>query len=277
MTLTVIFKKGFDVLNLANNHILDHGYENAKKTEKLLDERGFITIGSPTSPHEKIKIINQKGKKIGFLGYNLCEQKNKSNISDIFRDIKNSKKLVDVLVVSLHWGWRNEHMTEPSQEQILLGRKIVDQGADIILGHHSHVFQPVELYKGKVIAHSLGNFIFDMWRLENRIGGILEILIYENLEFSVKIIPIIQTDYKVEYYEKHTEKMNDLIVEKIESSFTREEYKKKLNKKKKQHNREVFCYYLFNMYKFSIRLHFHYLKELLPKGVKIIFSKFKNI
>jgi len=260
---------GFDVLNLGNNHIFDHGVENAENTEKILRKNDFNIIGSPTNAEEKLLVVKKNDLKIGFLGYNLCDQENKTEVSKVLDDVKNSRDEVDLLVVSLHWGWGKEHMSIPSKEEIKLGRGIIDNGADIVLGHHSHVFQPVEIYKGKVIAYSLGNFIFDQWRIENKVGGILEIYINENFEMRVKLIPTIIDDYKVKVYED-TNKQSSLIVDEIEPILSDEEYKKELRKKKKKHNREFLDYYIRNVHKLSFRVNKQILKELAGK----VFRKF---
>jgi len=253
----------FDVLNLANNHILDYGKKHASKTEKNLKNNGFEIIGSPSSNKKRLSILTIKDIDIGFLGYNLCNQKNKTEPSNVVAEIKENKELVDILVVSLHWGWKNEHMHIPSQDQIKLGRKIIDNGADIILGHHSHVFQPIELYKGKVIAYSLGNFIFDQWRIENKIGGILEIFIDENLGITLKVIPTILENYTVKVHEDYLGKMNDFIIDEIEIMLDEKAYKKESRKKRREHRREFLSYYIRNFHKMSPKVHFEILKNFV--------------
>jgi len=198
----------------------------------------------------------------------LCEQENKTEISKILEKVEKSKSEVDLLIVSLHWGWKKEHMPMPSKDQVKLGHKIIDQGADIILGHHSHVFQPVELYKGGVIAYSLGNFIFDMWRLENRLGGILEISIYENHDMNITVFPTIIKKYSIERYDTYSEKIEDLIVDKIEPIPNNEKYKKEVRKKKKKHNREFLSYWIQNFYKLSLKVNYCILKETMNRFFK---------
>jgi poly-gamma-glutamate synthesis protein (capsule biosynthesis protein) len=76
----------------------------------------------------------------------------------VFRDLKKFKSDSNLLVVSFHWG--GELLTMPKEYQIMLAHQVIDAGADVILGHHPHIIQGVEIYRGKVIAYSLGNFIF---------------------------------------------------------------------------------------------------------------------
>lgn len=246
----------FDILNLANNHILDYGKENVRETVNLLEEKNFKIIGAPYTKYEsKLQIFDIKDKKIGIIGYNLCNGGKKSEVSDILHSINIFEKLVDILIVSLHWGWNYEHNSKPSPEQIELGHTLIDKGVDIVLGHHSHVFQPVEFYHGKIIAYSLGNFIFDMWRDENKRTGIIEILINPNNEISVKIIPLVQVHYKLNIMSKDKNNMNHLIVKNIKDIPNSNRYKKEANKIRKKHNKEIIYYYILNFYKFSLAFH----------------------
>jgi len=261
---------GFDVLNLANNHILDYGKDNAAYTENLLKKEDFTVIGSPNSTKEKLEIMRVNGVDIGFLGFNLCEQENKTEISKILEKVEKSKSEVGLLIVSLHWGWKREHMPMPSKDQVKLGHKIIDQGADIILGHHSHVFQPIELYNGGVIAYSLGNFVFDMWRLENRLGGILEISIQEDLEMSVMVKPTLIKNYRVKPAEKYFDKMENFVCEEIKNPMSNEKYQKELQKKKRQHKKEFFNHYLNNCFHLTLKVNYKYMREFFTKGLQII-------
>jgi len=175
--------------------------------------------------------------------------------------IKKNCNSVDITIVSVHWGWGYEHMHTPSPEEIKIGHEIIDNGADIVLGHHSHVLQPIELYKNKIIAYSLGNCIFDMWRKENRIGGILEIYIDSENNFSVNILPFEQVDFQIKMdMSKIDEFNNSLIVKKITSEPKYYEY---TNKKRKEHQKEVIKYYLTNFYRFPLKINLFYLNDLL--------------
>lgn len=121
----------FSILNLANNHILDYGDEKVHETVSTLEQCNIRYLAAPnTSSEYDIQIFQIKNKKIGFLGYNLCDQGKKHNISTIINSIKSNKKLVDVLILSLHWGWGYEHNNYPSPDQIDLGHKLIDEGVD---------------------------------------------------------------------------------------------------------------------------------------------------
>jgi gamma-polyglutamate biosynthesis protein CapA len=267
----------FNIINLANNHILDHGKKKAMETKKLLEEQNIQTIGSPNSNTDEMVIFEIKNKKIGFLGYNLCPVGSKKvNVTDMVKSIKKNSGLMDITIVSVHWGWGYEHMTIPAPHEISIGHKIIDSGADIVLGHHSHVLQPIELYKDKLIAYSLGNFIFDMWRKENRIGAILEISIDTNNNISINIIPSEQINYQIKLKLSKSEELNKyLIFEKIKSE-TYENYRSHANKKRKKHQKEVLNYYLANFYKFSLKINLFYLNNLKSTFIERTLSIFKR-
>jgi poly-gamma-glutamate synthesis protein (capsule biosynthesis protein) len=158
---------GFDILNVANNHILDLGVEGFRETLESLDRCGLHHIGasvSSSAPREAL--ICKAGTTIGFLGYTIGRFRvprairiNKLKRRDVLKDIDRLKQECDVVVVSLHWGTENVYY--PSPGQIRLAHELVDRGATLVLGHHPHVIQGVEEYKNGLIAYSLGNFYFD--------------------------------------------------------------------------------------------------------------------
>jgi len=183
---------GFDVLSVANNHTLDYGRAGMEDSLRRLQEANIIPVGAGLNAHEafSVKIKEVRGTKIGFLAFtNLGPEvwgagndspgiawvgaKDKEQIT---QHIKNAKEAVDLLVVSFHWG--EEYASRPNTFQISFGQALVDAGADIVIGHHPHVIQPVERYRGGWIAYSLGNFVFDQGFSEETMKGLLlEILI----------------------------------------------------------------------------------------------------
>ncbi len=163
---------GFTVLSLANNHAMDYGAVPLSNTQRLLAEQGIATFGSGTDIDQARRplIVVKNGIRFGFLGYGTAHAKSvyatdrKAGVApirpdDIEEDIEELRPKVDVLIVSLHWGI--EYESKPTKQQRALAHDIIDWGADMILGHHPHVMQGIEVYKGKIIAYSLGNFIFD--------------------------------------------------------------------------------------------------------------------
>ncbi|MDO8601361.1 MAG: CapA family protein [bacterium] len=166
---------GFDVLSLANNHAFDYGKSALEDTLLRLKTAGIDYVGAGFNGKEAfspiIKEIN--GTKIGFLAYTdlgsvywtATESSsglaliNLEYFENIKQDIKKAKSQVDILIVSLHSG--EEYIQEPGQAQINFAKSAIDEGADIVVGHHPHIVQRNEIYNGKYIFYSLGNFVFD--------------------------------------------------------------------------------------------------------------------
>lgn len=171
-------ENGLFVLNLANNHIMDYGVSGLKKTLRLIKANSLQSVGAGLNIHEAGKelIIEVKGRTIAFLGLT----SNKPNIGAIIADasrpgspsfenvesicshIKKLHKKVDIICVSLHWGY--EYFKYPSYSQLMIAHSLVESGANYIIGHHPHVVQGVEMYKGSLIMYSLGNFFMPPFR-----------------------------------------------------------------------------------------------------------------
>ena len=156
---TDILKEGsIEAVNLANNHSMDYSAKGFTDTVSTLDHARITSFGD-----NKIAVYEKKGVKIGLIGVNtlgpLEEGVNLDKLlSDLNDTIKALKKETSLIIVSIHWGTENESTV--TQEQRELGRFVVDMGADLVLGHHPHVIQPYEMYQGKCIVYSLGNFVF---------------------------------------------------------------------------------------------------------------------
>ena len=161
---SLLKSSGFNVLTLANNHIIDCKEEGIKRTREALDKEGLVYVGLGEGRQE-VKIVEVDNRKIGFLAY--CKpiyffKKVKGPYvidSLIAKDVAKASQEVDFLVVCLHWG--EEYEKEPSLKQIELAHSLVDAGADIIVGNHAHHIQKIEEYNGGIIAYCLGNFVFD--------------------------------------------------------------------------------------------------------------------
>ncbi|HEY8500269.1 MAG TPA: CapA family protein [Clostridia bacterium] len=163
---------GFNMLNLANNHTMDHGAKGLTDTMNKLNEYGIAWFGAGSNIKEASSpvFVNIGGTTIGFLGYSAFppegyfHTQEKPNISmldesSMGESIINARKKCDFLVVSFHWG--REFDPYPDNTQKNTAYIAIDNGADIVIGHHPHVCQGVEEYNGKYIFYSLGNFIFD--------------------------------------------------------------------------------------------------------------------
>ena len=160
---------GINMVNCANNHSADFGFEGILETIRHLDSAGIrhIGIGRNFSEAREPVIYEKNGIRTAWIGYGGVKDfiatryqpgTNSRNEKYILRDIKKTRPIVDWIIVVLHWG--EELETEPDINQIEMAHRIIDSGADMIIGHHPHVLQGIERYHGKVIAYSLGNFVF---------------------------------------------------------------------------------------------------------------------
>lgn len=173
--LTVLKDMKFNVLNLANNHIFDYGYEAAKDTISILDSMNiqYTGFGENMAQARRPAILRVRDKIISINGYSWSHEWVESvpeatydspgvchlDIDLIKEDIKKAKEELkaDIILISLHWGEGKSHFPRPLS--IHQAHAIIDAGADIIVGHHPHCLQGYEIYKGKPIFYSLGNFL----------------------------------------------------------------------------------------------------------------------
>ncbi len=214
-TLDAIKYAGFHMLTTSNNHCLDQGKKGLLNTISAIEERGLINIGTYKEPVEDIFMMDINNIKIALLsytygfngmGYTLTEEEQKYMVRKIDEDRiehdiqKTKDKGADIVVVFIHWG--NEYQREPSEEQINLGRKMVQWGANIILGSHPHVIQRSEIiqYNGKdnYIIYSMGNFLSNQRRetMDNKYteDGVMVKLILEK-DYSKKQTIIQDIEY----------------------------------------------------------------------------------
>ncbi len=154
--VTLIKENSFNLLNLANNHAFDCWENGLNDTKNKLIASKINYFGEPNL--EKGYFTKEIGdKKVSFIGIDLTSRSN--NMEEYYALANRLKNSSDFLVVNLHWGV--EYDLKPSEEQKDVAHKLIDNGADLIIGHHPHVIQPVEIYKNKAIFYSLGNFVFD--------------------------------------------------------------------------------------------------------------------
>ncbi len=159
---------GFSVLNIANNHILDAGFEGAESTITTLRNAGIQVTGG-----ERIANLARHGKKIAIPGFSYKASPYACTILDIQgaqETVSRLKKDHDIVIVSFHGGAEGKHalhipkgdetfLEENRGSVIKFARAVIDAGADMVIGHGPHVLRAMEVYKGKLIAYSLGNFL----------------------------------------------------------------------------------------------------------------------
>lgn len=141
-----------EAVNLANNHTFDYGDVGFKDTKKALEDNNINYFGAG---HKYIKEI--KGIKFGFLGYEIWNESSDIK-AKIKKDIDELKSQGAIVILTAHWGIERDY--KPYVVQKNMAHFAIDNGVDLIIGHHPHVLQSVEQYKGKFIFYSLGNFAF---------------------------------------------------------------------------------------------------------------------
>jgi len=194
-------KAGFDIVTLANNHILDYGSEGLFQTLQTLDsmEIKYCGAGGNVSEAEQPCMISANNCKIGFLAYSLTypaafwARKDRPgtaypNLKKIKAQIKKIRGDCDLIVVAFHWG--GELLEYPKPYQKYYAHAVIDLGADIVVGHHPHVLQGIELYKGKFIAYSLGNYVFGSYSKKVSYSMILKLRYDHRGLLYAHIIPI---------------------------------------------------------------------------------------
>ncbi len=165
----VLTAGGVDIVNLANNHAMDYEEPGLVETINTLNNAGIQSVGAGRDIKEARRpdIIEVKGQRIAYLGYydsdlqaadNGKAGTNSRRNNRVAEDIRALKGQVDWIIVNYHWGV--ELADYPGDWQIDLARFTIDQGADLVVGHHPHVLQGAEVYKDRPIVYSLGNFIF---------------------------------------------------------------------------------------------------------------------
>ena len=203
---------GFDVLSVANNHLGDYGERAIGETVAELRDGGFRAVGGGTNlaRARQPAIVERKGVRIGFIATDSIGETpaassdspgtNRVNapprtgpldrraLARVAADIRALDARVDLVVVLPHWGTQYTHTPEPVQRTV--GRRLVDAGADLVVGGHPHWVQGLEVHDGVVIAHSLGNFVFDMdFMTETQQGVVLEATYWDDELKSLDLVP----------------------------------------------------------------------------------------
>lgn len=179
---------GFDVICIANNHMLDKGSKGLNRTIEFYDTLPVMMIGGYKNEedYKNIRVYEQDGIEVAFLAY--TEMTNLRPTSgydtyipyienaDLQEDVASAREVADLVIASVHWG--DENKFKPNDYQKEYAQKLADAGVDVILGHHPHVIQPVEWLQGKngnktLCVYSLGNFMAEQARDYNMLGGIV--------------------------------------------------------------------------------------------------------
>lgn len=177
---------GIDVVSLANNHTTNYGNDGFIQTKNYLKNEKIDFVGD-----KNLVIKKNNGTKFGFIGMDFVV--NKPTETD-YEFIKESKKSVDVLIVMLHWGV--EYTSSPTDNQKLIAKKIIQSGADVIVGGHPHWPQDIEYIEDKPVFYSLGNFVFDQsWSEETKKGLVIRLKFREDKLIGFDKMPIYMKNF----------------------------------------------------------------------------------
>jgi poly-gamma-glutamate synthesis protein (capsule biosynthesis protein) len=189
--LPLLAVAGFDVLSLANNHARDLGPRAVAASRRNVEAAGLLGIGAGRTDREARApaVIEQSGVRVAIIARTVWLKGLAGETDDSAVALLSNRRLVatvtdeirtvradtgaDFVVVSIHWG--HEYELEPDDSQRRAAHAMIDAGADVVIGHHPHVVQTFERYRGGVIAYSLGNFLFDTGGREPRRSAVLEL------------------------------------------------------------------------------------------------------
>lgn len=220
---------GFDVFNLANNHMLDKGEKGYANTINYFDTLPVLSIGGYTKEdYDNVRVLDVKGVKIAFLSYTtLVNYGHSGDLSpnsqyiipyasteDITRQVGLAKDAADVVIVSIHWG--DENVFGVTSQQQKYATLCADLGVDVVLGHHSHVVGGVEYLEGRnggktLVAYSLGNLCSTMLYARNMVGELLSFDIVKTdngYEIENVVVDPVISHYKTDTSKKDNQNLH---------------------------------------------------------------------
>lgn len=178
----------FSYFSLANNHFSDQGVAGVKATRDNLQAAGFYFSGdtdAQVSEHSW-QLVTIKDQKFALVSLSMVYNNfDEVAVKELLAKIKPQ---VDYLIVNIHWGVEYEHNYRASQER--LGKMLIDEGTDIVIGHHPHVVQGMEVYRGRPIFYSLGNFIFDQYFSSDTQEGLALSIKIKDAEIEIELLPL---------------------------------------------------------------------------------------
>jgi poly-gamma-glutamate synthesis protein (capsule biosynthesis protein) len=201
---SVLVDTNFKAVSVANNHSFDYCYKGFLQTLTNLEQAGVVSVGGGLTEYEayspKYVMVKDDSLKIVMLGFSAFGKGYMealdgtggiaitNDVNKICSSVATAKLNSDLVIVSLHFG--EEYKTLPGIVERDLAEAVVDCGADLIVGHHPHVVQPLEKYNDKYIAYSLGNFIFDQnFSPETMSGAILDVTVKDKKIIEAELIP----------------------------------------------------------------------------------------
>ena len=202
---------GVDIVSVANNHVFDYGATGLNSTLETLEEYKIPYVGAGRNLEEASKIVYFviNGKKIAYTAatqiertYNYTKEATANtpgvlktlNADKYVKVIKEAKKNADYVIAFVHWGTEGKVFFE--NDQVDLGRKFVNAGADAVVGGHTHCLQGIEFYNDVPVFYSLGNFWFDWSEDNSHATGMIQIVLHEDGSCDYRFIPCYYDEYK---------------------------------------------------------------------------------
>lgn len=272
---------GFNVMALANNHIMQHGRAAVVETLRLLREAQIAATGIEAADIgvENLAVTTVNGARVGFLAYNFRPPQYfvdppidaAGSEERILADLERYRGSADFLVLALHWG--EEFVNRPSGEQVRLGRKLIDAGASAILGHHPHIVQGIESYRGRVIAYSLGDFVFDLWQKRLRESMVLRLTLHEPTRVSYEIRPVcINRNWQPELLDGSAaaalQARIAALAQLIDADLPVAEYDELVKNELRRFRREVYLHYIRSARRFGVKRFWANLKGIVSRRLR---------
>ena len=201
--LPAMRKAGVEIASLANNHSYDFGPQALVDTVKNIRKAGITPIGAGSDDEEAEApaYLDIKGWKIAVVPWDFVVDPYPTAVAapghpgtafghdfnGVLKTVKAASRNADLVIVQTHWGVELE--TRPNLAQVPLGHRLIDAGADIIFGGHSHRIQPLEIYKGKPIFWSLGNFVWPLFSIEGAQSGVAEVTVEPDGTIKARLLP----------------------------------------------------------------------------------------
>ncbi len=178
---------GIDAISQANNHTLDQGAVGFEESRATLREQGLLVFGHQVRDDEiALATTTVRGVRFAFLGFNTTDNPFDEKAAE--RVIRQAREQADHVVVFMHWG--TEYRNRPNSDVVARAHWLIDRDVDAVIGGHPHWVQGIESYRGKPIAYSLGNFVFDQYFSRETQEGLTVALVFDHGRISVEPIPI---------------------------------------------------------------------------------------
>ncbi|KAE8546987.1 CapA family protein [Marinobacter nauticus] len=265
--LSFLRQAGIDVLCVANNHAMQHGEAAFWDTVSNVRDAGMDVIGLESQGRTNVHAISHGSVESHIFNVSMRPEewaKDKTNLpysnrqdrENLFAEVKRLRaSCTGFLICSIHWGL--EFLDYPSPSQVEIGRALIDAGVDVVLGHHSHVVQPVERYKQGVIFYSLGNFVFDLWSESTKQTLVAQVELEPGQRPKYSWVPIvIDKDFRLRIADQATKASVDSLLswerfEKMENKpSTDEEYVERYKSEELRFRYSSYRYFLKNIIRY---------------------------